>query len=523
MGALPSISVDSLGNRGSTALGFPPLRDDPGTPADRQQVVRVVEGWRRDAVGQTTDNAHQMAQSFTSGVYIAVNTIMTAMSGATVQVLQRKRGRLSKSQSASAAGSQESEWAPVEHDHEIARLFATPNERDTTSDFLAEYVMCRSLFGMGALLWNPGKGTKKPVDLWNLRRNWMQTRGGASIDYPRGNVYYSPPMPTLWGVGGAGSSVPFPRERLVIHRRPHPLFPWDAYSPLTGGAKLVDFLNAVIDSRQMAMDKGLSVDVIVALTSANPKAIEDFDSRIKEKYTGSNRGQKFAVVDGERVDIKPLGNTPDKMAYADSYTHGIAAVLALFGVPAVCAFLADADYSGFYAAARAWREGNIGGECNSIGQRWTKDLIRPHWGDDFKLEIKLPPLMDPEQKERQWATLTSATSGVTFLVNELRASFDMKPIDGGDVTPAEFAAKLQKANQPQQPGAGSLPHPSPFGGQPDELAQLPGGDPNAEPFAPGDLDNPEIGDASAGSLPGAVRKAVDLESYFAQLVEEVCA
>ncbi len=504
MGSLPAISVDSMGGR--SVSGLPPLRDDPGNRADRENAVRVFEVLRRDPPGQTTDDSWQQAKSFTAGVYIAVNTIMTAMAGATVQVLQRKTGVVTKSQATSAAGSQESEWSPVDPDHEICRLFVDPNPKDTSSDFLSEYVLCRSLFGLGAIMWTRGRDGK-PAELWNLRRNYLTAVQGLTTDYPRGAWRYTMPQPMLW-TSAAGQLV-LANEQVVQHRRPHPLFPWDAYSPLTGGGKLVDFLNAVIDSRQMAMDRGLTLDAVVNMPGATPDQVQLLDAKIREKFTGSNRGQRWAVLNSDDINVAQLGNTPDKMAYADSYQHGVAAVLALFGVPAVCAFLADADYSGFYAAARAWREGNLGGEANSIGQRWTKDLVIPHWGAGFKLEVKLPPLMDPEQRERQVGTLLSAKA---ITRNEARAAYDMVPLEDGDQTPDEFAAEVQKKNQPDPTGG--------MGGG-DPLAALLGGDPNAEPSAPGDVENPEVGEASAGSLPGAVAKS--LGAYFDRLVREVCA
>jgi len=512
MGTLPAITADSLGNRTAVALGLPPLTRTPGDQATRQNLMRWVAIQDRDPPGQWTDDAWQQANSFHSAVYIAVNTIMTAMGGATVVVSRRTRPTLKKSTGASAAGSEESDWSPVESTHEIARLFARPNTKDTTADFLSEYVLCRSLFGQAVVMWNPGRDGK-PADLWNLRKNYLTALPGLSDTFPSGAYRYNMPMPMLWSsVAGA---ITIPRERVVLHRRPHPRFPWDGYSPLTAGNKYVDHLNAVVDSRQMAMDRGLSLDALISIAGSTDDERGQVDARFRERFTGSNRGQRYAVVDGERVAVNMLGTTPDKMNYSEGYDQGTHAVLALFGVPAVCAFLADADYSGFFAAARAWREGNLNAEAKSIGDRLTKDLIQPHWGDDYRVEIKLPPIMDPEQRERQIGTLLS---GNAVTVNEIRAAYDMPPMDGGDVTPKEFEAEIQKKMQPDPMGGMGGPTDDPI------AALLGGQDPNAEPAAPGDVDSPDVGAAaSAGSLPGAVSKAVDLRAYFAQLVEEVCA
>lgn len=523
MGKLPAISADSFGNRTDALLGLPPRRNDPGTTADRETALRWVNLQNRDVPGGWVDNVWQQADSFHSGVYIAVNTIMTAISGASVVVLKKRQPQVIRKSVSSASSAEESEWEPLESGHEISKLFADPNEVQTTSDFLAEYMLCRGLFGEGIIYAPPGRD-KKPAELWNLRKNYTSQTGGISPEYPRGSIWYNTPAPMLWGVGGPGLGLRIPREHLVFQRRPHPRFPWDGYSPLAGGGKMVDFLNSVIDSRQMAMERGLSLAAIIGMAGATQDELIEADGRMREKYTGKNRGQPWAVVDGERVSVAALSIKPDEMAFGENYTHAVAAVLALFGVPAVCAFLADADYSGFYAAARAWREGNLSSEVKTIGDTLTKHLIRPNWGDEYKVVVKLPPLMDPEQKERGWQTLTAASSAVTYTVNEIRASYDMKAIDGGDVTPAEFNAKLQKANQPQ-PAPGGMPGMGGGDEQNDPLAQLLAGvgDPNAEPAAPGDVENPDVGAASAGSLPGAVRKAVDLEAIFDQLVSEVCA
>ncbi len=493
MGTLPAITADSLGNRTAVALGLPPLRKDPGDSSTRQNLLRWVAVQDRDPPGQWTDDAWQQANSFHSAVYIAVNTIMTAMSGATVVVSRRTKPTLRKSTAASATGSGESDWEPVEAEHEIARLFARPNSKDTTADFISEYVLCRSLFGQATVMWNPGRDGR-PADLWNLRKNYLTSLPGLSPTFPSGAYLYTMTQPMLWS--DTSGAITIPRERVVLHRRPHPRFPWDGYSPLTAGNKYVDHLNAVVDSRQMAMDRGLSLDAIISIEGSNDDERQQVDGRFRERFTGSNRGQRYAVVDGDRVTVNMLGTTPDKMSYTDGYQQGTAAVLALFGVPAVCAFLADADYSGFFAAARAWREGNLNAEAKGIGDRLTKDLIQPHWGNDYRVEIKLPPIMDPEQRERQIGTLMT---GNAVTVNEIRAAYDMPPLEGGDVTPKEFEAKIQQANQPEQP-------------EDPIAALLGGGNPNAEPSAPGDVDGPDVGTAAEGSLPGAVAKSVNLES-----------
>lgn len=499
MSGLPAISVDSLGNR--NAYGLPPLTDRPGTPADRQTMARWVQLTHRDPPAQSTADAHQQARSFTHGAYIGLRTVMTALSGASLVVSRRRGGVARKSQSASSTGVGESDWVPAPPDAPAARLFEHINDTQTPAEFISEYVMCFGLFGMAVTYFVPNQaGT--PCELYNLRRNYLTTAQGLSEPYPRGSWTYSMPRPMLWGAMGM---LTIPREHTVVHKDPNPVYPWDGYSPLQAGGKFVDFLNSIIDSRQMAMDRGFTPDVLVKMAGASDQQISQFMGHLKANYTGQNRGQRVLPVDAERVEVEVLNRTPEEMAYPEGYDQAVAAVLALYGVPKSAAMLNESSsYAAWYASARQFRESRLDPLAKGIGDKLTKELIRPHFGPDYRVEVKLPPIMDPDQRERQNGTLLQANA---ITVNEVRASYDMPPLPDGDVTPEEFKAKVQQKAQPD-PTGGKLP------GLPD---------PAAEPSAPGELDSPAPGDAAAGSLPGAVQKSFDPEDFFAGIVAEVLA
>jgi hypothetical protein len=525
MSGLPSISVDSLGNR--TAHGLPPLTDRPGTPADRQALARWVQVAHRDPPAHATADPHQQARSFTHGAYIGLRTVMTALSGASLVVSRRAAAAVRKSQAASAAGPGESDWSPAPADSPPARLFDHINEVQTPAEFLSEYVMCFGLFGMAVTYFVPDRsGT--PCELYNLRRNHLTTPQGLSEPYPRGHWLYAMPRPMLWGATGL---LNIPREHTVVHKDPHPVYPWDGYSPLAAGGKFVDFLNSIIDSRQMAMDRGFTPDVLVKMAGASDAQIGQFMGHLKANYTGQNRGQRVLPVDADRVEVEYLNRTPEEMAYPEGYEQAVAAVLALYGVPKSAAMLNEASsYAAWYASARQFRESRLDPLAKGIGDKLTKELIRPHFGPDYRVEVKLPPVMDPDLKERQISTLLQADA---IRVNELRASYDMPPLDDGDQTPREREAARQQQGQ----GAGGLvpkvgydkngrkftrmvhPDEPPGGGDP--LAGM--GDPAAEPGASGELDSPDVGGAGAGSLPGQVRKAFSAEDFFGALVAEVLA
>lgn len=524
MSGLPSISVDSFGTR--TAHGLPPLTDRPGTPADRQSLARWQQLAHRDPPAHATADPHQQAKSFTSGAYIGLRTVMTALSGASLVVSRRSAAPVRKSQAASATGPGESDWSPAPHDSPPARLFDHINEVQTPAEFLSEYVMCFGLFGMAVTYFVPNKsGT--PCELYNLRRNYLTTPQGLSEPYPRGHWVYSMPRPMLWGTMGL---LNIPREHTVVHKDPHPMYPWDGYSPLAAGGKFVDFLNSIIDSRQMAMDRGFTPDVLVKMAGASDQQISQFMAHLKTNYTGQNRGQRVLPVDAERVEVEVLNRTPEEMAYPEGYEQAVAAVLALYGVPKSAAMLNESSsYAAWYASARQFRESRLDPLAKGIGDKLTKELVRPYFGDEYRVEVKLPATMDPDLKERQHATLLQADA---IKVNELRASYDLPPLEDGDQTPREREAARQGQGQR---AVGMVPkvgfdknghkytrmvHQD----EPEAGGAMEGmGTPGAEPTAPGELDSPAPDDAAAGSLPGAVRKSFDPDDFFAGIVAEVLA
>lgn len=432
----------------SDTFGLPPLDGPPPPPADQQMRGRFLAALRRDPPSHSTQNVHQQAQSFTNDVYIAVTAIMTAMSGATVCVMKRAAGVRRKSLTSNQTGAGESDWQPAESDHPLCRLFEYVNENQTIGDYLAEKVLCRCLFGSSVEYVSQNERTGAPKEIWNLRPNYL-THIPMSPDYPCGAWRYTVPGPFLWNFGAG--SVTFDRRETIWHKYPHPIFPWDGYSPLTAGAKYIDFLNSIIDSRQMAMDHGFTPDVIVKMFGAGQSEMTRVMADLNSRYTGSNRGQKVMAVDAQNIEIEPLNITPDKMAYQESHKQAAQATQGIFGVNSMVTGQSEpGSYAAFYAALRAFRELKLIGEANSIGQHYTKHICLPRYGPDYRVEVKLPPLMDPDLQQRQWGTLTAASSAVTYTVNEIRASLDMPPMEGGDVTPAEFNQQLQMKQQQAQ-------------------------------------------------------------------------
>lgn len=541
-----AITIDSTGQ---TCFGgwLPPLPGPGPSVVDRQYADIYREVLRRDPPTPAVSDPQSLARSFTHAVYVAIKTVMTALGGATivVSVSNTSPAVQAKSLTASTTDASESEWTPAPPDHPLAKLFRHINPQDTVTDYLAERSMCESLFGETVEWVRPTVDGSAPAELWNLRRNYL-TEVPVSAEYPCGGWRLQMQRP-MYGFGTAGM-VRIRREDTLHQRNPNPVHPWSGHSALQAGSKYVDFLTSVLDSRQQSMDHGFSPDMLVQLKGVSKEQMTEFMNYLRTFATGQNRGQRIVPVDGDTVNVVPVNTPPDKMMYPQGYDQGTAAVLALFGVPPSVAGLTESgSYASYYAAARQFRETTLNFQVKRWGEFWTKHLAVPYFGDGVKVDVKLPALQDPDLKDRQVGTLLGANA---MKINKLLATYDMPPVEWGEVTPAEFQMQLQQKYTPQQPQPGPDGVTDPKGAWaplPDqvEAAGITSDVGSDEPPVPGDdaeSDRPEVGAASVGSLPPVVRKtlrmwsdrnppsrrvkalprAEDANAYFDRLLAEVC-
>lgn len=497
---MTAYTVTTLG-----ASGLPPVSGRP-TDAERRPALVYAATRRRDPPGPPTDNLWVMADQYVGAVYVAVRKVMEGLAGSSVKILKKRAGGAAALTGPDAK--RDRDWEPVA-DHPASRLFEHVNPHDTLISFLSQYVLCRELFGRTVVWAVPGAGGK-PVELWCVRPQYVVPAFGPTPRYPFGAWRLTVPQPGVYGFAQAGTVVIDARE-VVDDRLPHPRWDWDGYSPLTGGGPLLDGLRSLNEARKNAVEQGTSLDAIVAVAGASQAELE----RLKAQYMASNigpNGERVKFTSGDDIKATALGIAPKEMGFDSGYEQLTNFVLSLFGVPHPVAGLTDtSSYAQLYASLLQFRNLKLQPLADEIAATWTKRLIRPHWGADYRLVVELPQLVDQDELKQRRAALFGA-GGVT--VNEERAALEMPPVDGGDVPPAVYTQVQQQKAQPQ-PGAmpGGLPG---LGGgtdgQPDD--QGAGGGPiGGDAGDEAQADNPltsgvlEALGVQGGDEPGVVRKA----------------
>lgn len=538
-------------------------RRDPKQNGFAAGTLQLVDQLRRDAPGQQTGNRLEQSQHDRGVIYIAIRAIMDAMYSSTIQLNKKhqryhqtslrrlEKGRAEgefiksletldreyqprfdaarrkgtdsflalsreydskfdrlevfhfKALPTAHAQSQDEQFRPFDDpDHSLVKLLDTPNRTETFNELLAQLVLQYQLTGQG-LLWANGDNIGIPRELYVL---------------PTALCYAQPPMPDYpegwWRVtqyypmGGfgilpsplSGGGAPVDGRDVFVFKNPHPLWRFDAYSPLDAGAIQLDILESIDQARWTAMDMGLTPDMILLAPGVNQDQLDAYLERLKHTNIGKRNHRKVMAIGGDqgdsKFDVKFPSTTAKDMDFSGGWDQMTAFALALFGVPKSVAGLATTgSYAELYAAIKQFHTLTLRPLVARLGAWLTRHLARI-WGDDLAIQLDLPTIDDQQLQEQQLGT-DLAHDGVTY--NEYRAIRGRKPVPGGDVLCSVYVQLQQsKAQQSQQ---AAQPQPAAPGGGDQQPPNA--GDPNSSSPNGFSASPPQAAAAVGQPAPGA--------------------
>lgn len=432
-------------------------------PAERRQAAGLLAYRRMDPPGGWSDNRLLQSQKYSGVPYIAIQSILDLVGSCTYQIVRRKKNRPVKKAlpTAHAQGSDE-EYTPFDDlDHPLAKMVVRPNNQQTFGELCGDIVLQNRLTGVGPLWVLPNTGGK-PVELWALKTALTYPLYAVSERYPRGAWRVTP-----YATGGWSGSLPgglsntggvIPGEEVARFRDRHPLIDWDGFSPLTADAKQLDILEAIDESRWSAFSNGLQLDTVLVVPGADQGALDRLSAGMMDKVGGSRNARKFLALSaqlGATGNDKPMlstfGQSPRDMDYQAGWDQMVKFCLAVFGVPSSVAGLQDqTSYAELYAALRQFHH-RQGQYVRRMADWLTKTLCWPwcSFPDEFKVQIDLPGLDDPDLLENQ----LSADTGIRT-VNERRALRNLDAVEGGDVPEQVYLKWVEQKTMPQQPQPG---------------------------------------------------------------------
>lgn len=435
----------------------------------------LADQMRRDVPGQWTDNRFEQANHYRGVIYIAIRALMDAILSSTVQLNRKHRKfhatslrRLEKAMPTPNAQSESEQFRPFdEPGHSLVKLLDQPNRTDTFNELLSQLVLQYQLTGSG-LMWGNPNDLEVPAELYILPTALCYPQP-ADPRHPEGwyrvTAYYPSGGYGILPTPLAGGGAPVDARDVFVFKNPHPIWRWDAMSPLSAGAVQLDILESIDQARWTAMECGLTPDMVLLAPGVPQAQLDVYLERLKQTNIGKRNFRKTMAIgggdqDNAKFDVKWPQTAPKDMDFSGGWDQMTAYALALFGVPKSVAGLATTgSYAELYAAIKQFHTLTLRPLVSRMGVWLTRHLARI-WGKDFAIQLDLPTIDDQQLQETQLQT-DLAHDGLTY--NEYRAIRGRKPVPGGEVlvsvyvqnqqTKAQQALQAaQAANQPQQPG-----------------------------------------------------------------------
>ena len=269
----------------------------PASSVQNYQNRLFVAQMRRDFPAYTTGDPFAEVDNYTGSVYVAVKAVMRGIASASIKVLRKrpKQAQIQKSVT-STTSMTDPDWLPVEDDHPLARLFKFVNPQDDLISFLSQYVLMLELTGRVFVYAVPNP-VGMPVELWVLRTPYVTPAWQVGPNYPFGAWQVQLPQPYLYGFAQSGYVILDARD-VLEHREENPRYPLDGYSPLRAGSRELDTLRSVTESRKNTMDRGPSIDSMVAIEGASEEQLLKAQSDFNMRYMGMGRGSRTMFTDG---------------------------------------------------------------------------------------------------------------------------------------------------------------------------------------------------------------------------------
>lgn len=478
--------------------------DKPATPppGDRQQSYVLQTVLEHDPPGSWAGDRYEQTNHCTGMVAVAAKAYLDAVAGAKVRVLERKRPTVKKSAGVGHF-TQDEEYEPVEYDHPLRQIIEQPGGPNGVWEFTQEleFLTLQYLLTGDAPVWCPHNDAGKPVRFFALTSALTQPMFGLGVNpvYPQGAYRVIPysGLSTFYVGGQLASQAVLPAEEVGRLRELHPWGRNIGMSRLQSGAKEVDVLEAITDSRYAMFDHGLQLDTVALLPGVDQETCEGIQKRVEQKAGGARNSRRFLVIGGgaigEKFDLKTYGQSAREMDYQQSYDQAAGVVLAFFRVPKSAAGLTSAtNYSGLFAEKQQLREYGLVPFCFKLSRFASQTLAKPwcEFPGQYKIEIEAPPLGDLEMDEKQFQS--DCQTGLLTWNQALRKRNLPSIGPEGDVPASLYVPLLQAKLQPQ---------PAPAG--PDAGAD--GSQPGDE--TPAEGDQPQDGDDSPEATQDAVTQA----------------
>jgi HK97 family phage portal protein len=309
---------------------------------------------------------------------------------------------------------------PVPSNHPLLRLLKSPNDVDTTFDFLYETILFLLLTG-SAYWWFPRDPVfHLPVALFVVPSHWMWPVTGRDR------------LIEAWEirpVEGNYLRKRLPYDEVIVFRKKSPISKIDGWAPLTAGANWVDIQDSMNRAKWHSYRNGTFPSVAVQfdgkLQDPSDEDLRRIEAKFLARYVGEIRSNKPLFLP-PGVKVVPLTIKPNEMVFGETASEVRDSILGLLGVPAS---IAISKSSGTYGANVADQATFLSGTVNPLytflGQTLTERLAVPNYDERLRVWWEDQTPDDPEMIERR---LQTDMMGAAITPNELRVLRGREPL-----------------------------------------------------------------------------------------------
>jgi HK97 family phage portal protein len=314
------------------------------------------------------------------------------------------------------SGSSGREKIEEKKSHPLLDLLAQVNPYTTKFGMLDLTQTFMELLGNAYWYKVRGKTSRKILELWALRPDWVTIKGGDE-EFIEGYEYRLPD----------GSVQKFDRDDVIHFKETNPSSP---FYGLPRVKPLMDVVKTAVYAERWNKNffgnSAVPDTLLITKTKMSEAQKKEFRERWEDRYSGYKNAHSLGILDGE-VELKPLSMSPKDMEFSKLDSSSTEKILSAFGVPK--------SILGSQGMNRAEAEAQIYTFLSETIEPKMKQLVGilneflvPEFGDDLYLDFVDPT---PDNRNAIVKEYESALKNNWMLINEVRDKEGLPPIEGG--------------------------------------------------------------------------------------------
>lgn len=270
----------------------------------------------------------------------------------------------------------------------------------------------------------------RPVEIWTLRPDWVTIIPSKTRVV---QAYRFTP-------GGYADYIDFKPEDVIHFRYFNPKNSSRGIGGVQAAAMEIDLDDFMAGyTRNFFFNSAVPSMILKFKEKLNPQQLKRFMEQWRSQFGGVRQAHKIGVVTGD-VEIEKLSQEFEKMGMTEQRKYSRDEILAIFGVPkSVVGITEDVNRANAEATLAAYMERTIDPKMMKLVVQLNEFFLR-EWnsssGEDLFFDYDDPI---PADRELQLKTYESGLKNGWLMINEVRESENLEPVEGGDVIYLPFS------------------------------------------------------------------------------------